>query len=228
MNMSTGDQITLDFVGTGCEADTVFIVDDDAALREALTFILETEGFQVEAYASARAFLDTCRAARKGCLILDIGLPGMDGLALQQTLHAHALQLPVIFLTGQGDVPKAVQAFKEGAVDFLEKPVSHETILARVRTALADAKRDAARERIGAELADRYGSLTVRQREIMVLVTSGLSNKEVARKLEISTRTVEGHRFRIMEKMHANSLWELTEMAQTCQALDRPGPGKRT
>jgi two-component system response regulator FixJ len=219
--MSSTDQTGLDGVAGAREADTVFVIDDDAALREVLALFLETEGFRVEAYASPRTFLDACSADWQGCLILDIGLPGMDGLALQRALQARGVRLPVIFLTGQGDVPKAVQAVKAGAVDFLEKPASHEAILERVRTALADAKRGAVRELVGAELLDRYESLTSRQREIMTLVTSGLSNKEAARKLDISTRTVEGHRFRIMEKMHATSLWELTEMAQACQALSR-------
>jgi two-component system response regulator FixJ len=220
--MSTTDQFVLDLDGGGGEADTVFVIDDDAALREALTLFLETSGFRVESYASASAFFDAWRADRQGCLILDIGLPGMDGLAVQRALRARAVQIPVIFLTGQGDVPKAVQAVKQGAVDFLEKPAPHDVILERVRAALDAGRRRAVQERVGAELLDRYESLTARQREIMTLVTSGLSNKEVARRLKISTRTVEGHRLRIMEKMRATSLWELTEMAQACQTLNKP------
>ena len=217
--MSKTTQFVLDLDDGRDAADTVFVVDDDAALREALTLFLESEGFRVEAYASASAFLDAWRAEQQGCLILDIGLPGMDGLDLQRTLQARAIQLPIIFLTGQGDVPKAVQALKEGAVDFLEKPARHEVILEHIRAALAAGRTRRLEERLGTELQERYQSLTPRQREIMTLVTSGLSNKEVARELRISTRTAEGHRFRIMEKMRATSLLELTEMAQACEAL---------
>jgi two-component system response regulator FixJ len=224
--MSNAAQIVRGLHGGGGEADTVFVVDDDAMLREALTLLLEAEGFRVEAYASAKAFLDASRADPSGCLILDIGLPGMSGLALQRTLQARAIELPIIFLTGRGDVPMAVQALKQGAVDFLEKPASNEAILDRVCTALADAKRCTLQERGGADLLARYESLTSRQREIMTLVTSGLSNKEVARKLDISTRTVEGHRLRIMERMHATSLWDLTEKARACEALNKPATDK--
>ena len=208
------------------EANTVFVIDDDCSLREALTLFLETEGFVVEAYASSGAFLDGYRPERRGCLILDIGLPGMDGLTLQQTLRMRGIRLPVIFLTGQGDIPKAVQAVKEGAMDFLEKPASHEEILSRIHVALDDAAQHATEERVGSEILGRYERLTPRQREIMQLVTSGLSNKEVARKLNISTRTAEGHRFRIMEKMQATSLLELTEMGQACKALEKTFPAE--
>jgi two-component system response regulator FixJ len=224
--MSNGAQIVRDLHGGGGEADTVFVVDDDVTLREALRLLLEGEGLRVETYASARAFLDANRADESACLILDIGLPGMNGLALQRALQARGVQLPIIFLTGQGDVPKAVQALKRGAVDFLEKPASNEAILDRVCTALADAKKMPLQKRVGADLLARYECLTSRQREIMTLVTSGLSNKEVARKLDISTRTVEGHRFRVMEKMHATSLWDLTEKARACEALNRPATDK--
>ena len=209
------------------DADTVFVIDDDASLREALKLLLETEGFRVEVYASSGAFLDAYQPGRPGCIILDLGMPDMDGLALQKTLQERAIRLPVIFLTGQGAVPLAVQAMKEGAVDFLEKPARHEEILERVQAALADAKRRARRDQVGSELLERYERLTPRQREIMILVTSGLSNKEVARKLDISTRTAEGHRLRIMEKMQVSSLWELTQMARKCAALESPlAPGE--
>jgi two-component system response regulator FixJ len=222
--MSDPAQIALDLEGRGPGADRVFVVDDDAALREALALFLESEGFRVEAYESASAFLEACRADWQGCLVLDIGLPGMDGLALQRALHARAVHLPIIFLTGQGDVPKAVQAVKEGAVDFLEKPAGHDVILERIRAALDIGRKRRLRGQVGTELLERYESLTARQREVMTLVTSGLSNKNVAQRLDISTRTAEGHRLRIMEKMHATSLWELTQMEQACRALSRPAP----
>jgi two-component system response regulator FixJ len=212
MNMPNTSQFVLDLEGGRDETETVFVIDDDTALPET--------------YASAGAFLDAWRPDREGCLVLDIGLPGMDGIALQRALHARAVRLPIIFLTGHGDVPTAVQAVKEGAVDFLEKPAGHDVILERIRAALEAGRKRRFEERVGTELLERYQSLTPRQREIMTLVTSGLANKEVARKLDISTRTVEGHRFRIMEKMRATSLWELTEMAKACEVLNKAATDK--
>jgi two-component system response regulator FixJ len=203
-------------------ADTIFVIDDDDAVREALTLFLEAEGFRVKAYASSSAFLDAYRPGWQGCLILDIGLPGMDGLALQQALRTRGVRLPIIFLTGQGDIPKAVQAVKEGAVDFLEKPARDEEILSRIHEAMADAARWQAGDQGTSEVLDRYARLTQRQRQVMFLLTSGLSNKEVARKLNISTRTAEGHRLRIMEKMQAASLLELIEMSGACKVVERP------
>jgi two-component system response regulator FixJ len=199
------------------EAATVFVVDDDASLREALTLFLEAEGFRVEAYASPRAFLDAYDPTARGCIILDISMPEMDGLALQQALLARGAQLPVIFLTGQGDIPKAVQAVKKGAVDFLEKPALDAEILERIRAAMGQGSGHRSEDRGSLEVQDRYERLTPRQREVMYLVTSGLSNKEVARVLGISIRTAEGHRFRLMEKMQAASLLELTELARRCK-----------
>jgi two-component system response regulator FixJ len=203
------------------EADTVFVVDDDAQLRSALTLLLETEGFRVRAYPSARAFLDACDPNSRGCLILDVGMPEMDGLTLQQTLLARGVHLPIIFLTGQGDIAKAVQAVRAGAADFMEKPVSEESLLGRIRAVLADEARRCAPDRATRDLLARYERLTQRQREVMALVTTGLSNKEIARRLGISTRTAEGHRLRVMERMQAASLWELTEMARVCTLSDR-------
>jgi RNA polymerase sigma factor (sigma-70 family) len=207
--------------------DTVFVVDDDALLRMALTLFLQSEGFNVEAYASARAFLEACQADWHGCVILDIGLPDMDGLALQQTLSEQGVRLPIIFLTGQGDIPKVVRAVKGGAVDFLEKPASEEEILGRVRTAMAyEAKRRAeAQQRL--KLKMRFERLTPRERKVMNLLVSGMSNKEVGRKLEISPRTVEVHRSRIMEKMEAASLLELIEIARAGGTFEKPRGSKR-
>jgi two-component system, LuxR family, response regulator FixJ len=202
------------------KADTVFVVDDDALLRQALTLFLQTEGFRVKAYASARTFLDAYEPDWQGCVILDIGMPGMDGLVLQQTLSTRGARLPIIFLTGQGDISRAVQAVKAGALDVIEKPASEEEILRRVRAAMAHEAIPDAEDQGALELLNRYERLTQRQREVMILVTSGLSNKEVARRLGISIRTAEGHRFRVMEKMQATSLQELTEMAQACKALE--------
>jgi FixJ family two-component response regulator len=202
---------------------TVYLIDDDDALRRALTLFMETEGFTVKAFASARSFLDFYEPGWKGCIILDIGMPEMDGLDLQQRLIARGNQLPIIFLTGQGDIPRAVQAVKSGAVDFLEKPASNEEILARIRTAMVyGSKQGHSADQITSDLHSRYGRLTERQQQVMSLVTSGRSNKEVARTLGISTRTAEGHRLRVMEKMQASSLQELTEMAAACKVMKSP------
>ena len=208
-------------------ADTVFVVDDDALLRKALKLFLQAEGFDVETYASATAFLDACQADWRGCVILDIGMPGMDGLALQQALSERGVRLPVIFLTGQGDIPKTVQAMKGGAVDFLEKPASDAEILGRVQAAMAhEAKcRQAAQRRL--KVKNRFERLTPRERKVMSLLVSGMTNKEVARKLEISFRTVEVHRSRIMEKMAAESILELIEMARAGGVFEKPRGPKR-
>jgi two-component system response regulator FixJ len=203
-------------------SDTIHIVDDDPSLREVLALFLEAEGFRVATYASSEALLDALCPGARGCAILDISMPGMDGLTLQKAFHARGIELPIIFLTGQGGVPQAVQAIREGAVDFLEKPAAGKQLLKSIRIALADrARHDAALE-AGPELLARYERLTERERQVMKLVASGLPNKLVARRLNISTRTAEGHRFRVMEKMQASSLWELTQMEQACKTLAIP------
>ena len=138
------------------KADTVFVVDDDPLLCKALALLLQTEGFNVEAYTSARVFLDACQPDWRGCMILDIGLPDMDGLALQQALSERGIHLPIIFLTGQGNIPKVVQAVKGGAVDFLEKPASDSEILLRVRAAMAYEAKRRTEERRSLKLKKRF------------------------------------------------------------------------
>ncbi|MGD8936811.1 MAG: response regulator [Thiogranum sp.] len=208
-------------------SDTIYIIDDDPSLRDVLALFLEAEGFRVETYPSSGEFLDAWRPGARGCAVLDISMPGMDGLTLQKTLHVRGIELPIIFLTGQGGVPQAVQAIKDGAVDFLEKPTSGKQLLKRIRVALADRARRDASLKARPELLARYERLTERERQVMSLVTSGLPNKLVARRLNISTRTAEGHRFRVMEKMQASSLSELTQMEQACKTLAIPrGSGK--
>jgi len=207
------------------EADSVFVVDDDASLRKALTLFLQAEGFNVEAYASARAFLDACQPDWHGCVILDVGMPDMDGLALQQALAARGVRLPIIFLTGQGDIPKAVQAVKGGAVDFLEKPASDAEILGRIHAAMAHEAKRRTEDLRRMKLKKRFERLTPRERKVMSLLVSNLSNKDVGRKLGISPRTVEVHRSRIMEKMVAKSILELIDMARECGVFEKPrGP----
>lgn len=200
------------------ETQTVFLVDDDADMRESLSLLLGSGGLRVRAFASARAFLEGCSPEEPGCLVLDLRMPDMNGLELQSELLRGGYSLPVIFLSGYGDVPTTVRAVKDGAVDFLEKPVPPAVLTARVREALAEdhRRRGAAIER-RAVLA-RYADLTGREQEVMVLVTKGLSNKEIAGYLGISARTVENHRAQVMRKMDAERVADLCHMASICLA----------
>lgn len=199
-------------------SQTVFIVDDDAAIRDALTQLLETASLQVESHSDGRAFLAAYAEDRPGCLLLDIAMPGMSGLEVQAALRARGLAIPVVFLTGHGDIPLAVQALQSGAVDFLEKPIQGAMLLERVRRALKlDQELGQAKGRSQA-IQQRHARLSSREREIMALVVSGLTCKEMAQKLGISPRTVEVHRTHVMHKMGAANLAELVNMAAFCNA----------
>ena len=188
---------------------TVFVVDDDRAVRESLALLVQSVGLEVETFAGAGEFLDAYRPDRRGCLITDIRMPGMSGLELQERLTADGYHIPVIVLTGFGDVPAAVRALKGGAVDFVEKPFNPQALLDLVQQAIVrdtDLREQAARE---ADVAERMALLTPREQEVMALVVAGKANKVVAIDLAISERTVELHRGRIMKKMQARSLAEL-------------------
>ena len=188
---------------------TVFVVDDDRAVRESLALLVQSVGLEVETFASAGEFLDAYRPDRRGCLITDIRMPGMSGLELQERLTEDGYHIPVIVLTGFGDVPAAVRALKGGAVDFVEKPFNPQALLDLVQQALVrdtELREQAARE---ADLAERMALLTPREREIMALIVAGKANKVIAIDLSISERTVELHRGRIMKKMQARSVAEL-------------------
>jgi two-component system response regulator FixJ len=195
---------------------TVFVVDDDAAMRDALAQLLETAGLQVEAHADGPAFLAAFDSNRWGCLLLDMAMPGMNGFEVQAALNARGLSIPIIFLTGHGDIPMAVQAVQAGAVDFLEKPIQGAALLERVQRALALDQEW--RHTLGRTQAirQRYASLTSRERECMALAVSGLTSKEIARDLGISPRTVEVHRTHVMHKMGAANMAELVNMAACC------------
>lgn len=194
---------------------TVFIVDDDAAIRDALSQLLETASLPVESHADGRAFL-AAYGDRRGCLLLDIAMPGMSGLEVQAALSARGLAIPVVFLTGHGDIPLAVRALQAGAVDFLEKPVQGAMLLERVRRALRlDQEWRETQGRTQA-IQQHYARLSSREREVMVLAVSGLTCKEIAQKLGISPRTVEVHRTHVMHKMGASNLAELVSMAACC------------
>ena len=192
---------------------TVFVVDDDEAVRASLKLLLKTLGLPAQTYASAQEFLATFDERRGGCLVLDIRMPGMSGLELQEELNTRGAMLPIIFITGHGDVPMAVEAMQRGAMDFLQKPFRDQDLLDRISEALA--KDRAGRELLGnrERIRARVAALTPREREVMALVTQGKPNKVIAADLDLSQRTVEIHRAHVMEKMGANSLAHLVRMA---------------
>jgi RNA polymerase sigma factor (sigma-70 family) len=191
---------------------TVYIVDDDDAMRESLTWLIESVGLNVETYASADEFLESYYPGRPGCVLLDVRMPGMSGLELQGHLQKQQVTVPVIMITGHGDVPMAVRAMKSGAIDFIEKPFNDEQLLESIRNALAidDTRRD--QQSFKAEVASRLAQLTPRESEVMDMVTAGKSNKEIANSLGVSAKTVEAHRAKVMEKMEAGSLAELVRL----------------
>ena len=191
---------------------TVFVVDDDQAVRDSLALLMHSVGLQVETFPSAGEFLDTYRPDRRGCLITDIRMPGMSGLELQEQLSVDGYHIPVIVLTGFGDVPTAVRALKGGAVDFLEKPFNPQALLDLVQQAIVRDTEIRAEAAHGARLAERKALLTPREQEVMALVVAGKANKVIAIDWSISERTVELHRARIMKKMQARSLAELVRM----------------
>jgi FixJ family two-component response regulator len=191
----------------------VFVVDDDVSVRESLELLIQNEGWQPETFASAHEFLDRPRALVPSCLLLDISLPGLNGLDLQKRVAIERADMPIIFITGYGDIPKTVQAMKAGAVEFLTKPFSDEVLLAAIRQALERSHFALAQEKEMQELRHRYASLTPREREVMELVVSGLLNKEVGGELGISEVTVKAHRGQVMQKMKAHSVADLVKMA---------------
>lgn len=195
---------------------TVYIVDDDRAVRDSTIIMLRTAGYAVKAFASAEEFLNEWVPEEVACLILDVRMPGLSGLGLQDRLNEDGASVPIIFVSGHGDVPVSVRAIKGGALDFLEKPFARDKLLRRVAEALEQASRDKAREASRLHLLRRFKRLTPREREVLEHVVAGRQNKEIARLLEISYRTVELHRTRMMEKMAARSLPELVAMAVRC------------
>jgi two-component system response regulator FixJ len=190
----------------------VFVVDDDEAVRDSIRVLLETSGFRVEDFGSPADFLSSDAPGRPGCLLVDVRMPGMSGLEVQLHLAETGSALPVIVITGHGDVPLAVQAMKAGAVDFVQKPFDEEIILTAVRTALDRAERQRGRS-CPPEVLNRLATLTPRERDVLEGLVAGRPNKVIAHHLSISPRTVEIHRARVMDKMRAESLPRLVRMA---------------
>ncbi len=191
----------------------VFIVDDDEALRDSLCWLLESAGLRVETHDSANSFLQSYYPGQSGCLLLDVRMPGMNGLELQEQLESRDVRLPVVIMTGHGDVAMAVRALKAGAMDFIEKPFDDELLLASIQRALvldAEQRKNRATQ---AEVLARLAHLTRREHQVMELVTIGKANKQIASELNVSAKTVEAHRAHVMEKMQAKSLAELVRMS---------------
>ena len=195
------------------DTPVVFIVDDDISVRESLELLVRNENWRPETFASAQEFLDHPRTYVPSCLVLDLSLPGLNGLELQKRLAVERTDMPIIFITGYGDIPKTVQAMKAGAVEFLTKPLNNDVLVSAIGKALERSRLALARDAEMQQLRGRYTSLTSREKQVMELVVSGLLNKQVGGELGISEITVKAHRAQVMPKMKANSLADLVRTA---------------
>jgi FixJ family two-component response regulator len=191
----------------------VFIVDDDVSVRESLELLVRNENWKPEIFASAQEFLDHPRTSVPSCLVLDLSLPGLNGLELQKRLAVERTDMPIIFITGYGDIPKTVQAMKAGALEFLTKPLNNDALVSAIGKALERSCVALARDAEMQELRGRYSTLTAREQQVLALVVSGLLNKQVGGELGISEITVKAHRAQVMQKMKADSLATLVKLA---------------
>jgi FixJ family two-component response regulator len=200
----------------------VFVVDDDVSVRESLELLIRCAGWQPEIFASAHEFLARPRVRAPSCLVLDVGLPDLNGLELQKLVAADRSDMPIIFITGYGDVPMTVQAMKAGAVEFLTKPFGDDVLLSAIRHAIERSRAALGHEAEMRSLRDRYASLSPREREVMACVVSGLLNKQAGAELGISEITVKAHRGKVMRKMEAGSLADLVTMAARLHLATAP------
>lgn len=201
---------------------TVFVVDDDPAIRKSLRWLIESVGLKVQTHELASEFLESYSPDHPGCLVLDVRIPGMSGLELQEKLRERGYDIPVIIVSGYGDVPMAVRAMKAGAVDFLEKPVSDQVLLDYIQKGIERDIINKANRLQNKELVERKATLTRRENEVMKYVVSGFSSREIAEKLNVSFKTVEAHRAKIMKKMQAKSVPKLIQMELQIQGSPTP------
>lgn len=206
---------------------TVYVVDDDPAMRSSLRWLIESVGLTVRTCSSAQEFLRTYEPTDPGCLVLDVRMPGMSGLDLQGELAARKIKIPILIITGYAEVPLAVRAMKAGAFDFIEKPFSDQTLLDRIRAAVAYDEVARRRQAARAEVDARLRLLTARERDVLTRVVTGKSNKVIAAELQLSTKTVEVHRAHVMEKLKADSLADLIRLSLLATEDDDPPPGTR-
>jgi len=205
------------------DTPTVFVIDDDVSVRESLKLLISFAGWRPETFASAQEFLARPRALAPSCLVLEVSLPDLNGLEVQERVAAERIEMPVIFITGNGDIPMTVKAMKAGALEFMTKPFDEEELLSAIRSGLEQSHAALAQNAKIQALRTRYASLTFREREVMALVVSGLLNKQIGLKLGISEITVKAHRGKVMQKMQADSLADLVKAAERL----RPTPPVR-
>ena len=202
---------------------TVYVIDDDAAMRKSLRWLVESVGLKVETYGSALEFLEAAKPSMVGCLVLDVRMPGMSGLDLQEQIRDQSISMPVIIITGHADVPMAVRALKSGAYDFIEKPFNDQVLLERVQKALEHGEEERIIDDRRRMIDGRIDTLTPRERQVMEMVVNGMANKQVAAELGLSEKTIEVHRKHVMDKMQAGNVADLIRMAMrgsTVQTID--------
>ena len=206
--------------GISMQEPKVYVVDDDQGMLDPTVWLLESVGLQALPFTSGQAFLEACDAALPACVLLDVRMPGMGGLSVQEALRARGVQVPVIFVSGHADVPIVVRAFKAGAIDFIEKPYNDQLLLDSVQDALGRSSRVQVSSRQRDEVQGRIDSLTPRERDVFVPLVQGYTNREIAEQLQVSVKTVDLYRSRVMKRMQAEHLPDLVGMAIACGVVD--------